>query len=760
MTQKVPIGSLRTPEEIRRAFLALQATVDILDPLLLSNGTDAAPTYSFASDPDTGMYRPAANQLGFAAGGVELLRVGSADVDVMTGHLNLISNTGAQTMSIGEWSSGYDYAAVETPSMVLLMGNSSNVNSQGFLRTKGTGSFNLGCNNSNDLTIVNGGGITTSSDLTVGGDLIASVGSATAPSLTFTGDTDTGMYWYGTNDIGFTAGGTRRFSIASVGVYAYIPFFTGNGNAAAPSHSFYNDTNTGMYLISSDKLAFSAGNDTVLTIVSGDKVGIGTTSPSTPLNIVSSGSDQLRLQNTTSTTQGPYISLWHSTARIGYIGFPNNDDLHLKNESAGGQIYLSTNNTTRLTIASGGAISTVGNLTVGGILYTTDIDGTGGAVVTANSNNRQGFYSGYNLLPYTGGNNYFRATDHRFQGEGGGGTYWMLVGSTQTTVYGSLKVSNETTLTGNSTGELRVTSDYGYADFGPKNASACHIYTDRPGFYMDKYLNMNGGSTVRGALVLSSGNLTTSNGNIQVFGRHYIDLNVATASWSGCQLLVQSANTSTSSNTFVGMTFHNRRYGIAPIIRNYGPYGETVDFTNNPGTAFIYIRAAAFVVNSTIRVKDDIKAVEDADAIKMAEDFLLVSYTPKVRPQTMRPNERFNRIDAKWQESGRPPLIPQSAYTDSHDHDCSIDNCDGSLGNECPVTVNDTRIYSGLAEWTGETNPEIAFFDEGGIAEGLDVAQIASSALGAVGALSRKLTLAMETIDSLQDRLAVLEAGQ
>ena len=152
----------------------------IPDPLLLSDGTAGAPTYSFASDPDTGMYLPTANQLGFAAGGVELLRVGSADVDVMTGHLNLISNTGAQTMSLGEWSSGFDYAAVETPSMVLLMGNALNVNSQGFMRTKGTGSLNLGTNNSNDLTIANGGkvGIGTASPVnTLSVGTAANIGS-------------------------------------------------------------------------------------------------------------------------------------------------------------------------------------------------------------------------------------------------------------------------------------------------------------------------------------------------------------------------------------------------------------------------------------------------------------------------------------------------------------------------------------------------------------------------------------------------------
>jgi hypothetical protein len=51
-------------------------------------------------------------------------------------------------------------------------------------------------------------------------------------------------------------------------------------------------------------------------------------------------------------------------------------------------------------------------------------------------------------------------------------------------------------------GSMRVQGNTGYIEIGPKNDSACHIYTDLPGFYMDKYLNMNGGSTVRGALTV------------------------------------------------------------------------------------------------------------------------------------------------------------------------------------------------------------------------------------------------------------------
>jgi hypothetical protein len=93
-----------------------------------------------------------------------------------------------------------------------------------------------------------------------------------------------------------------------------------------------------------------------MTINSTGNVGIGTATPGTPLNIVSGSSESLRLQNTTSTTQGPYIGLHHSTGRIGFIGFPNNDDLHIKNESSAGEIYLSTNNTTRMTVTDTGNV--------------------------------------------------------------------------------------------------------------------------------------------------------------------------------------------------------------------------------------------------------------------------------------------------------------------------------------------------------------------------------------------------------------------
>jgi len=98
------------------------------------------------------------------------------------------------------------------------------------------------------------------------------------------------------------------------------------------------------------------------------KVGIGTTSPAVPLDVTGSirTSGQLIVQGTNASaiaitqtdTLGGYITFndTNGTTRIGYIGFPSTDDIYIKNETAGGHVYLSTNNTTRMIINSSGNV--------------------------------------------------------------------------------------------------------------------------------------------------------------------------------------------------------------------------------------------------------------------------------------------------------------------------------------------------------------------------------------------------------------------
>lgn len=58
-------------------------------PLLLTDGTDGAPSWGFASDADgtgTGAYRSAANEITFAVNGARRLRYSLTEIQVATGH--------------------------------------------------------------------------------------------------------------------------------------------------------------------------------------------------------------------------------------------------------------------------------------------------------------------------------------------------------------------------------------------------------------------------------------------------------------------------------------------------------------------------------------------------------------------------------------------------------------------------------------------------------------------------------------------------
>ena len=87
-----------------------------------------------------------------------------------------------------------------------------------------------------------------------------------------------------------------------------------------------------------------------------ERVGIGTTSPQTPLHISQTGADALRIQKSNNDQQGSYISMWDDDTRIGYIGYAGNDDLYLENEASAGKTFLSTNGAVRLTVDSSGNV--------------------------------------------------------------------------------------------------------------------------------------------------------------------------------------------------------------------------------------------------------------------------------------------------------------------------------------------------------------------------------------------------------------------
>ncbi len=96
-------------------------------------------------------------------------------------------------------------------------------------------------------------GISSTGVLTAG----AAAGSFTAPSISFASDLDTGMYRFGANELGFTAGGVRQMEMRSSYVRTQVPHAFADGTAAAPGITFENDQDNGFYRITTNAVGLT-----------------------------------------------------------------------------------------------------------------------------------------------------------------------------------------------------------------------------------------------------------------------------------------------------------------------------------------------------------------------------------------------------------------------------------------------------------------------------------------------------------------------
>ena len=209
-------------------------------------------------------------------------------------------------------------------------------------------------------TKVGTGSSTAVADSVLAGTGSGTSGWSTAPSLAgLTVDTDT-LHVDATNGrVGIgTTSPSQHLHVNSGNTNTTSVFESADGTAiiGIKDSASSSDIHVGVAAIGND-LRLRAGNAYRMHIDNDGNVGIATTSPAVPLHVVRSASSEVvRLQNNNSENQGPYISLYDLNSRVGYMGFPDNDDLHFKNETTSGRIYLSTNNSTRLTVHQDGSV--------------------------------------------------------------------------------------------------------------------------------------------------------------------------------------------------------------------------------------------------------------------------------------------------------------------------------------------------------------------------------------------------------------------
>lgn len=114
--------------------------------------------------------------------------------------------------------------------------------------------------------------------------------SAAAPSFTFTGDTDTGMFRVAANVLAFSVDAVEKLRINASGVVTpndvtAARLVAEDGTFSLPSITFSGDLNTGIFHPSPDTIAFCEGGVERMRINSLGQVGIGIVSPAFQLDV-------------------------------------------------------------------------------------------------------------------------------------------------------------------------------------------------------------------------------------------------------------------------------------------------------------------------------------------------------------------------------------------------------------------------------------------------------------------------------------------
>jgi len=194
-------------------------------------GSNATPTFSFTSDTNTGMYSPGADTIGFTTGGTLRYSISSTVVTATIPYRQANGSAAAPSFSF------------------------TNATTSGLYYTGTANTIALSTNSTARLTI-NTASVTSSLPF------YAPNGSQTAPGYSFSGDTNTGIYQTGTADtMALTTGGTARVTLNTASLTSTLPFYAPAGTNSAPSHSFSTDTNTGMYSASADVIGFAANGN-------------------------------------------------------------------------------------------------------------------------------------------------------------------------------------------------------------------------------------------------------------------------------------------------------------------------------------------------------------------------------------------------------------------------------------------------------------------------------------------------------------------
>lgn len=212
--------------------LTIATTSGVTFPLLAPDGSNTAPSYSFAAEITTGLFRPSGSALGVTVNTVQTFQFNMASTD---------------------------------SSFPLRVNNGSSVSpSLTFINDSDNGLYLFGVNSLGFVTAgIDAGHINASQNWILNKQI--QTGSGTSGGYFFSAEPTTGMFLGGTHAIDFNSNGNGQIRISDSSVSFLNTgsvFLLPDGAAATPSNSFLNAQTTGLYLFSANSLGFSANGTT------------------------------------------------------------------------------------------------------------------------------------------------------------------------------------------------------------------------------------------------------------------------------------------------------------------------------------------------------------------------------------------------------------------------------------------------------------------------------------------------------------------
>jgi len=465
-----PAGTVNTGTQYQLAFYATSTnavsgnssiTTNASNQLLVPVGTATAPSITFAGDLSTGIYHIGANNLGISTNGVlripDSVTTSTPSIAYVTDATNGIYFDSLGTVFVigGAFQLRTTAARITTNVPLRLENGTAAAPAVTFVGSAWDSDSGLYWVGENDLGISTNGTLrldVSTTAITSTLPIVLPIGAIGTPSLTFAGDTDTGIYSGGSNILGLVVNGKHVFASNTTEVYLYsngvakfyldatsitavLPFYAADGTAAAPSLTFASDTNTGIYRLAADELGIVCNGT-----LAGDFFASG-------VNLYASGVAKFSCD-----ANGCNVAMTDGTAAAPLIRFSADTDTGIYRVGTD-DLGLSTNGTLRLDVSTTAITSTLpivlpnGTATAPSLTFASDTN-TGiyrGGADQINFSAGGGNYAWINTTAFTF-NTDILPNDDNAQNCGSAGKRWKLVRGVTITP-GDLKFENDWVMT-------------------------------------------------------------------------------------------------------------------------------------------------------------------------------------------------------------------------------------------------------------------------------------------------------------------------